>query len=99
MRVDVRPINICGRPLPKSQRTKQPASQGKLRIGENRLHELGRVVLCATLTDTSDGLETPLLPELMDVQVIWVEDSSMRLRGTEKVEGVHYAQTWDITVL
>lgn len=35
----------------------------------------------------------------MDVQVIWVEDSSMRLRGTEKVEGVYYAQTWDITVL
>lgn len=99
MRVEVRPINECGRPLPTAQRRKQAGNQGKLQIAENRLHAQGRVVLCATLTHATDGLGTLLLPELTDAQVIWVEDNRMRVRGIEQVEGTLYAQTWDITVL
>lgn len=99
MRVEVRPLNVQGVPLPASQHKRLPASVGKLRIAENRLHRLGRVVLCATLTSISDGLDTELLPELTDVQVIWVEDGFMRIRGIEQVGGVQYAQTWNLTVL
>lgn len=72
---------------------------GKLRIAENRMHALGRSVLCATLTHVTDGLDTVLLPELTDAQVIWAEDNRMRVRGTELIDGAYYAQTWDIKVL
>jgi hypothetical protein len=99
MQVDVRPINVGGRPLPASQRKKEPASRGKLQMVENRNHRLGRVVLCATLIHATDGRDTDLLPELMDAQVIWLNDKSMRVRGVEDVGGTMYAQTWDITVL
>ena len=99
MQVEVRPINVGGRPLPTSQRKKEPASRGKLRIFENRNHRLGRVVLCATLTHATDGLNTEMLPELMDAQVIWLDDKVMRVRGVEDVGGTMYAQTWEIMVL
>lgn len=99
MLVDVRPINVSGRPLPTSLRKKEPACRGKLEIVEDRNHRLGRVVLCATLIHATDGRDTELLPELMDAQVIWLNDKSMRVRGVEDVGGTMYAQTWEITVL
>lgn len=99
MLVEVRPINVGGRPLPTSLRKKEPASRGKLQIVEDRNHRLGRVVLCATLIHATDGLNTEMLPELMDAQVIWMNDESMRVRGVEDVGGTMYAQTWDIKVL
>ena len=48
---------------------------------------------------TRGELDTVLLPELTDAQVIWAEDNRMRVRGTERIEGAYYAQTWDIKVL
>lgn len=99
MKADVRPVNDHGRPLHKSVRIKQAASRGELRLAENRLHSLGRAVISATLTDDAGGTGTALLPELLDAQVIWIDGTTMRLRGVEVVEGVHYAQTWDVTVL
>ncbi len=99
MRAEIRPINFRGKPLAKAQRLKEPASRGNLRVFENRLHTLGRVVICATLTSATDGLETPLLPELLDVQIIWADDNMMRLRGVEQIDGVLFGQTWDIRVL
>lgn len=99
MRVEVRPLSVQGVPLYTSQHKRLPAIVGKLRIAENRLHRLGRVVLCASLTSTSDGLDTELLPELTDAQVIWAEDGFMRIRGVEQVNGVQYAQTWNLKVL
>ena len=99
MRADVRPVNDRGRPLFKAVRLKQAASRGELRLAENRLHSLGRVVLSATLTDDAGGTGTALLPELLDAQVIWIDGTTMRLRGVETIDGVSYAQTWDVTVL
>lgn len=99
MRAEVRPIFVRGKEMPKAVREKEPARRGALSVAENRLHAYGRVVTCAKLTSTSDGLDTPLLPELTDVQIIWLMDSSMRLRGIEQVDGVLYGQTWDIKVL
>ena len=99
MQVEVRPIHLWGRPLPKSERLKGPACRGKLRVAENRLHALGRTVKCATLTSVTDGLETPLLPELTDVELIWLDAGNLRLKGTELIDGAGYTQTWDVRVL
>lgn len=98
MHAQVRPINVRGKPLPKSVRLKEAAVLGNLRVFENRLHMFGRAVTCATLTDTRDGLNTPKLPELLDVEIIWMDEKSMRLRGVEMVDDTLYGQTWEITL-
>lgn len=98
MHAQVRPINVRGKPLPKPVRLKEAAAVGHLKVFENRLHTFGRAVTCATLTDTKDALNTPKLPELLDVEIIWMDERTMRLRGVEVVEGTLYGQTWDITL-
>lgn len=99
MRVEVRPFNDRGRPLPKAQFKKQPYCMGKLRIFDDRMHYLDRPVRRATLTHPTDGLNTSLMPDLIDVEVLWLDDTTMRLRGMEHIEGAFYGQTWDIKVL
>lgn len=99
MRAEVRPLNLRGKPLDKAVRARTPASHGTLRVFENRLHVFGRAVTCATLTSTTDGLETMLLPELLDVQIIWADDYVMRLRGNEQLDGAFFGQTWEVRVL
>ena len=99
MRVEIRPIYNCGKPMPKAQRLKEPAHRGKLSIIENRIHAHGRVVTCARLTSLTDGIATPLLPELTDVHILWLEEDQIRLRGNEQINGVEFAQTWDIKVI
>jgi len=99
MRAEVHPINLQGKPLSKSLRESQAPYIGALKISENRLHAFGRVVTCANLIDPKNGTDLPVLPELVDAQIIWLADKNMRLRGIEQVEGVLYAQTWDIKVL
>lgn len=99
MQVEVRPINIRGKALAKGEREKSPASRGRLRVSENRLHAFGRVVMCAKLVSATDGVETQLLPELLDAHLIWLDEKSLRLRGNELVDGILFGQTWDIKVL
>jgi len=99
MRAEVHPINLQGKPLPKALRETQAPFTGALKIAENRLHAFGRVVTCANLINPRDGAGLPVLPELVDVQLIWLDDKNMRLRGIEQVDGILYAQTWDIKVL
>lgn len=99
MRVEVRPINLHGKPLSKANREALPPTRGKLKVCENRLHAFGRSVRCAQVVSTTDGLESELMPELMDVELIWLDDHVIRLRGVESVDGTLFAQTWDIKVL
>lgn len=99
MRVEVRPINQSGRPQGKAALQSSPPSRGKLKVAENRLHSFGRIVLCAKLVSSTDGLETELLPELLDAQLIWLDDKTIRLRGVEQIGGCLFGQTWDIKVL
>lgn len=99
MRVEVRPLYECGKPLPKRPRMDAPGYRGKLAISENRLHALNRVVTCARLTHATDGADTPVLPELTDIHILWLEGESIRIRGIERVENAFYGQTWDIKVL
>lgn len=99
MRVEVRPLYVHGKPLRKDERLREPPSRGKLSVVENRLDARGRVVTCATLTNERDGLDSALLPQLTDVQLIWISDESVRLRGLEQIDGALFGQTWDIKVL
>lgn len=99
MYVEVRPMNHQGKPLVKAVAAKQPASRGQLRIFENRLHNFGRVVRCATLTSSTDGMDSHQLPELLDAEVIYLDSSLMRLRGLEQVGGTLFGQTWDVRVV
>lgn len=99
MRAEIQTINLRGKPLPKGLRMSQGIFTGTLRIRENRLHDFGRVVTCATLTNPKDGLNTAILPDLIDAEIIWLADDGMRIRGIERVGDVFFAQTWDIKVL
>ena len=82
MRAEIRPIYVCGKPLNKALRESQAALTGTLQVNERRIDALGRVTLCATLTDATSGLNTPKLPELANAELIWLSDAKMRLRGT-----------------
>jgi hypothetical protein len=99
MRVEVRPINQKGKLLKKVDRLSTPPCRGELKVLENRLHHLGRAATCARAVSTADGLETDLLPELVDAAILWVDEKTIRLRGTEVIDDVQYSQTWDIMVL
>lgn len=99
MRVEVRTINQKGKLLKKADRLNLPPCRGELKLLENRLHTLGRATTCARIVSAGDGLETDLLPELVDASVIWMDDKAIRLRGIEIIDDIHYSQTWDIKVL
>ena len=99
MRAEVRPIYVRGVPLNARSREKLPASVGDLRVLEDRLHKLGRVVVCATLVGANDGLEQPLLPNIVDARLLYINDKTIRLQGNEEVDGVFFSQTWDVKVL
>ena len=98
MRVKVSPLNVLGKPLFKRERDKREVYAGKLKVLENREHRLGRAVTVARVVSTTDNTEAPLL-ELYDVALLWLEDTKVRLRGFEDVDGVQYAQTWDVEVV
>lgn len=99
MKVEVHIINYRGRPLSRIERDKQPSVRGKLKLFENRLHAFNRSVRCAQVVSLTDGLDSSLLPELIDAELIWLDNDRMRLRGIEGVDGAYFAQTWDIRVL
>jgi hypothetical protein len=99
MRVEIRPINLRGKPLKKAERDALAPARGKLKVFENRIHSLGRTVRVAQVVSATDGTETELLPELLDADVLWMEGDTIRVRGTELVDGTAFGQTWDIKVL
>ena len=99
MRVEIRPMNVRGKTLRKAERTALPATRGILKVFENRIHGLGRTARVAQVISATDGVETELLPELLDAELIWLDGDVVRLRGTELVDGTAFGQTWDIKVL
>ncbi|AUN95855.1 hypothetical protein [Pseudazoarcus pumilus] len=85
--------------MEKAERARQPVVRGELKVFENRLHPFNRSVLCAQVLGALDGLEQPLIPELADVHLIWLDGKRLRLRGNEMVEGALFAQTWDVRLV
>ena len=90
MQVNVMPIYERGRGRPKSERELGPSTRGELRVYERRVHELGRSVRCAAVVSAVEGTAQPLLPELLDVELIWVDKGKLRVRGNELIAGSLY---------
>lgn len=100
MRVKVRPLRKEGRLLwSDSAELKAPGYAGMLTIDEKRDPALGRTLTRAKLSSISSGPDTDLLPELLDVRLLWAREQKMRLAGFERIGSVDYAQTWSIEVL
>lgn len=98
LQVRVRPLAYQGRPLFKEELEKRDVYEGALKVVENRIHRLGRVVTTATLTGRHNEADVIFLA-LHDVVLLWMDRRKMRIRGFEDVDGVEYAQTWDIEIL
>tara|TARA_R110001606_G_scaffold399270_1_gene583265 strand:- start:1933 stop:2229 length:297 start_codon:yes stop_codon:yes gene_type:complete len=82
-----------GRPLTPQQL--QKAERVRCNIGVN--HEsniLGRSSVVARTAGHAGPLDTPPLPELLDVTLHSMASNAMVLSGIEQVDGVSYAQSW-----
>lgn len=89
-----------GRPLFTSERVaKGPKHTGDLQLLEERSTQYGRALPVATLQDTRGGIHEPIVPRLLDARVLWIKGSEIRVRGTELVDCVEYAQAWVAKVL
>ena len=55
--------------------------------------------VAARLLAVASAEPPPLLPELTDVELIWLDAGNLRLKGTELIDGAGYTQTWDVRVL
>jgi hypothetical protein len=95
MHVKVRKINSMGKPLFSGDPTRQAVFPGKLKVMENRIHALGRVVVTASIIDTIDANAATLI-ELYDAVLLWADEKRMRMRGFEDIDGIQYGQTWEI---
>jgi hypothetical protein len=99
MKVKVRPLRKEGRLLVSSDNTLQmPKFAGVLTVDEKKDHVSGRTLARARLTGVSTGTEADLLPELMDVRLLWAKDDKLRMTGFERVGNAEYAQTWSVEV-
>ena len=100
MRVKVRLLRKDGRLLwTDATEAKAPGHAGMLTIDQKRDPVLGRTLARAKLTCIAAGTDTDVLPELLDVQLLWAREQKMRLAGFERIGDVDYAQTWAIEVL
>lgn len=96
MKVKVRPLLNQGRVMPGVEANRQPPVVGVLNIGEARDLQLGRSVTRAQLKHLVEGI--PLLPDLIDAKLVWLENGRLRLSGVERLDRVEYSQTWAIEV-
>ncbi|MGI4846014.1 MAG: hypothetical protein ACRYF7_22195 [Janthinobacterium lividum] len=99
MRVKIRILRKEGRLLwASSAESKAPGHMGMLVIDEKRNPAFGRILTRAKLCSITAGYHIDLIPELLDVQVLWAREQ-MRLAGFERIADVDYAQMWAIEVL
>jgi len=100
MRVKVRPLRKEGRLVwAGAVEAKAPGFAGMLTIDEKRDPDFGRTLTRAKLSSIAAGSDVDLIPELLDVRVLWAREQKMRLAGFERIADVDYAQTWAIEVL
>jgi len=62
-------------------------------IDEKREPALGRTLTREKLSSISAGPDIDLVPELLDLRVLWARERRMRLVGFERIADVDYAQT------
>ncbi len=98
MKVKVRPIHVHGRPEFKKQRERREVFAGELKVHDDRPPAIGRNVITARVVSMVDDVEATLL-EMYDAVLLWCDKGHMRIRGFEDVDGVQFAQVWEIEVL
>ena len=69
-----------------------------LKRGEERIGELGRIVVTAQLLSETDGTGAPVIPALHEASMLYMRGSQIRMRGFELVDGIQYGQTWEVRV-
>lgn len=94
MKFEVRRQRIKGVPLERDTRTSATPVVGDLRIEDQRSQRFGRTVRVATLMSLDRQVDPGELPQLFDVQVLWMSPQSMVLGGFEVIENTGYTQTW-----
>ncbi|MBV8470357.1 MAG: hypothetical protein JOY60_10935 [Burkholderiaceae bacterium] len=98
MKVEVQPIYERGKALRTKDRATMPKYRGTLRVREERVSDWARAVTTAALVSDLDGVEAPVLPALLDANVLFIQGAQLRISGFELVEGAQYGQTWDVKV-
>ncbi len=99
MRVKVIKINAKGQLEFKKDRDRRgEVHDGELKFGENRLHRYKRSVVTASVMSVTGNVPHPII-ELEDAVVLRIDDKSMLIRGVEDIDGVQYAQLWDVRVI
>lgn len=71
---------------------------GVLRVDEFRDYEQSRTLTRARLLEPNVNVERDVLPELIDVRMLYVEESRMRIAGVERLPHADVAQTWELEV-
>ncbi len=99
MKVEVRVLNCRGRYVRAADRKSAPPAVGSLEVRERRISGFSRTALTARLVDELDDERVDVLPMLTDVQLLWLDDKGMRLRGAEEEDGVQVIQVWDVKVV
>lgn len=98
MKVKVTPLRECGRNIVSEKLKEAKSIPGELEVGEERDPALSRAVMRARLLDTTRAAGHEVLPQLRDARLIWLGKDAFRLAGTERRDGVEYAQTWEVAV-
>jgi len=98
MQVEAQRINEKGKFVPTKERSAMPKFQGSLSVFEFKDTHLQRTVRVARLVSIVDGNNAEVLPELHDVELLFIKEGRIRIRGFETIDGTEYGQAWDIKV-
>ena len=93
MKFEVRRQRLRGVPLERDSRTAATPVVGDLRIEDQRSQRFGRTVRVATLYSFDRQVDPGELPQLFDVQVLWMSPMAMVLSGFEVIDNTGYTQT------
>ncbi|WP_227814121.1 hypothetical protein [Nitrogeniibacter aestuarii] len=99
MKVRVRLLCHKGKYLKRVELTDGPSHVGEVRVQEVRDLEMARPVMTGRLLQLVNGIETDVLPELLNAELVWLKGDAIRLAGLERVDGTLYAQTWSMELL
>jgi hypothetical protein len=99
MQVAVTLLSRQGRFLPSADVKKAKACVGNLVVKERPVVSGGRKSTIASVHSATEATAVPLLPELIDANLLWAAEDEMRIAGVELIDGAMYGQTWSVKVL
>ena len=93
MKVRVVRMRHQGVPVERKRVNHDPGVVGELFVEEHVDKACGRTLRVARLASTGP-LDSSLVPQLADVQLLWVGNQGFVLNGVEQVNDAVYAQSW-----